>query len=249
MNGTLRDRYAEARARRTPLIGGHRGNAADLPENTLAACRSALELGVDIVECDVHLSADGELIVIHDATLERTTDGSGTVRSHTLAELRALDAGDGLPPPTLDELCEVVAAHGGAGLCVEIKRPEEPYPGIERRVVDVLREHGLTAMAQVISFDHPTVAEVKRLEPALLTGALVKARSTDPVDVLRACRADVYAPHYLAMDPDVTSAIHEAGGLVGTWPVDDAGAAAWCRTCGPDSVFTKDPRAIAPLLR
>lgn len=249
MDATLRDRYAGAHARRTPLIGAHRGNSAELPENTLAAFRSALALGVDIVECDVHLSADDELIVIHDATLDRTTDGTGAVRGHTMAELRALDAGDGLPPPTLDELCEVVASHGAAGLCVEIKQPETPYPGIEERVVDALRAHGLTEVAVVISFHHPTVAEVKRLAPALLTGALLDQRPPDPGQVLRACRGELYAPHYLAMDPEITTAIHEAGGYVGCWTVDDADAAAWCRTCNPDSVFTNSPRTVTPLLR
>ena len=92
---TLAQRYEWARERGRPLIGGHRGYPAEHPENTLASFRSAIELGVDIIECDVHLSSDGDLVVIHDHTLERTTDGQGLVRDHTTAELRELDAGGG----------------------------------------------------------------------------------------------------------------------------------------------------------
>src|SRR5437773_10303111 len=88
------------------LLGGHRGNPAEYPENTLASFRSAIELGVDMIECDVHLSADGELVVIHDHALDRTTDGTGLVVQRTLAELRQLDAGGGGPLPNLAVVCE-----------------------------------------------------------------------------------------------------------------------------------------------
>lgn len=245
----LRERYADARERRSPLVGGHRGNSAELPENTLTAFRSALQLGVDILECDIHMSADGELVVMHDATLDRTTNGSGPVRERTLAELRELDAGHGERVPTLAELCDVVEDGNGVGLCVEVKQPEVPYTGIERRLVELVRARGLVERTLVISFHHPTVGRVKELEPALLTGALLNRRSEDPVGVLRGCGADLYAPHFLAMDPDVTAAVHRAGAFVGCWTVDDADGAEWCRTCGPDSVFTNRPRELMPLLR
>ena len=109
-------------------MGGHRGNPAEHPENTLASFRSAIELGVDMIECDVHLSSDGELVVIHDHTLERTTDGQGMVLQHTLAALRELDAGGGERVPVLAEVCEL--ARGRAGLCVEVKQIPIPYPGL-----------------------------------------------------------------------------------------------------------------------
>src|SRR5215467_10562093 len=98
--------YRRAREAGAPLVGGHRGNPAEHPENTLASFRSAIEL-------DVHMSADGELIVIHDHTLDRTTTGSGLVVQHTLAELRNMDAGDGERLPTLAEVCELVRGQVG----------------------------------------------------------------------------------------------------------------------------------------
>src|SRR5437879_8664126 len=87
------DLYRRARDIGTPLVGGHRGNPAEQPENTMASFSSAMELGVDLIECDVHMSSDGELVVIHDHTLERTTSGTGLVFQHTAAELRRLEIG------------------------------------------------------------------------------------------------------------------------------------------------------------
>ena len=228
-------------------MGGHRGNPAEHPENTLASFRSAIELGVDMIECDVHLSSDGELVVIHDHTLERTTDGQGMVLQHTLAALRELDAGGGERVPVLAEVCEL--ARGRAGLCVEVKQIPIPYPGLEERLVAELRELDFVDQVAVISFQHAAVKRLKELEPALVVGVLEGARPIEPVALLRSAGADIYAPHYGAMDPELVEEVHEAGGLVGVWTVDDTAAVAWCRVCRPDSVFTNKPREIGPALR
>jgi len=97
-----------------PLLGGHRGNPDEYPENTLASFRSAIELGVDVIECDVHLSDDRQLAVIHDHLIDRTTNGSGLVRDYTLAELKGFDAGTWkdarFAGETIPSLAEVLAA-------------------------------------------------------------------------------------------------------------------------------------------
>ncbi len=239
--------YRRARETGVPLVGGHRGNPAEHPENTLASFRSAIELGVDLVECDVHLSADGELVVIHDHTLDRTTDGTGLVVQRPLAELRRLDAGGGERLPLLAEVCEL--ARGRVGLCVEVKQIPIPYPGLEAKLVACLAALGMLDQTAVISFHHGSMRDIKRLEPRLAVGILEGARPIDPVSLLRSAGADIYAPHYGAMDPDLVATVHEAGGAVGVWTVDDAAAVAWCRACRPDSAFTNRPREIAPALR
>ena len=239
--------YRRARETGIPLVGGHRGNPAEHPENTLASFRSAIDVGVDMVECDVHLSADGELVVIHDHTLDRTTDGTGLVGQRQLAELRELDAGDGERVPVLAEVCEL--ARGRVGLCIEVKQIPVPYPGLEERLVACLAALGVLDQAAVISFHHGSVARVKQLEPRLSVGILEGARPIDPVSLLRSASADIYAPHYGAMDPELVETIHAAGGAVGVWTVDDAAAVAWCQVCHPDSVFTNRPREIVPALR
>jgi glycerophosphoryl diester phosphodiesterase len=244
---SIRELYRHARTGGVPLIGGHRGNPAEHPENTLASFRSAIELGVDMIECDVHLSADSELVVIHDHTLERTTNGTGLVAQRSLAELRRLDAGAGERVPVLAEVCAL--ARDRVGLSVEIKQIPIPYPGLEERLVGQLRELDMVEQTAVISFDHRAVRRLKDLEPRLTVGVLEGARPIDPAGILQGARADIYAPHYGAMDPDLVEEIHAAGGAVGVWTVDDAAAVAWCLACRPDSVFTNRPREILPALR
>ncbi|HLQ60748.1 MAG TPA: glycerophosphodiester phosphodiesterase family protein [Candidatus Acidoferrales bacterium] len=244
---TMRDRYEQARRSGRPLIGGHRGNPAQHPENTLRSFESALELGCDLVECDVHLSADGELIVIHDHTLERTTNGSGMVRSQSLAALRELDAGQGEKLPLLGEVVELV--RGRAGLVIELKQAPLPYPGLEEKVVGDLRRLDFLDQAGVISFWHPSVPALKRLEPNLQCGILEVGRPVDPVALLRQAGADVYSPHYSGCDPELVELMHEAGATVGVWTVDDAAAIAWVRVCRPDSVFSNRPAEVGPALR
>jgi glycerophosphoryl diester phosphodiesterase len=247
-NVSVADLYRAARGSGRPLIGGHRGNPAEQPENTLASFRSAIELGVDMIECDVHQSADGELVVIHDHTLDRTTDGRGLVSQHSLAELRQLDAGRGERLPVLAEV-GALARDAGVGLCVELKQIPIPYPGLEEKLVALLRALDLLEQTAIISFDHRAVRRVKDLEPGLSVGVLEGARPIDPVGIMRGARADIYAPHYGAMDPELVDEVHAAGGAVAAWTVDDATGLAWCQACHPDSVFTNRPREILPALR
>ncbi|HEV3232187.1 MAG TPA: glycerophosphodiester phosphodiesterase family protein, partial [Candidatus Dormibacteraeota bacterium] len=92
-----------------------------------------MALGLPVIECDVHLTADGQLAVIHDFSLDRTTDASGPVAARTMAELRRVDAGGGQPIPTLEEVLDL--ARGRVGVAIEIKIPPEGYPGIEAAVL------------------------------------------------------------------------------------------------------------------
>jgi len=245
---TLAQRYEGARERGEPLIVGHRGNPAEHPENTLASFRSAVELGVDMIECDVHMSSDRELLVIHDHTLERTTSGAGMVRDHTCAELRTLDAGRGERLPLLAEVL-ALGAETGVGLVIELKQIPIPYPGIEEKLVELLQATGTLEQATVISFQHGSVRRVKELEPRLEVGILEGARPINPLRLMAEAGADLYAPHYGAMDPELVAELHAAGKAVGVWTVDDAAGVMWCRICKPDSVSTNRPRDIAPLLK
>jgi glycerophosphoryl diester phosphodiesterase len=244
---TVAQRYAAARAGGTPLIGGHRGNSAEFPENTIEAFESAVRLGCDMIECDVHLTVDGELIVIHDHTLDRTTDGHGLVATRTLTELRAFDAGGGRRLPTLEEVAEV--ARDRVGLCVETKQIPVPYEGLEEKLLHELRRLDMVDQTCVISFSHPSIRRLKELEPNLQVGAIGAARVIRPTDVLEAALADIWAAQWAAIDPDLVAEVHRAGKAVGVWTVDDAAGAMWCAQCKPDSVFTNRPREILPLLR
>ncbi len=227
---SIRDRYEAAHDEGHPLLGGHRGNPAHHPENTIRSFRSAITAGCDLIECDVHLSLDGRLMVIHDHTLERTTNGTGMVRDQTAAQLRRLDAGQGEHIPLLQEVIEL--AIGKVGLVIEIKQVPIQYPG-----------------RAVVSFHHPSIRQLREMEPKLQLGILEGARPIDPARMMREAGADVYSPHWGATDPQLVKEIHSAGGAVGVWVVDDDTAVAWTKLCRPDSVFTNRPVEIGAALR
>jgi glycerophosphoryl diester phosphodiesterase len=209
--------------------------------------RSAIAIGCDMIECDVHLSSDGRLVVIHDHTLERTTNGSGLVRDHSAAELRKLDAGDGEKIPLLQEVVEL--ALGKVGLVIEIKQVPPLYPGLEEKLVNMLRQLGAVQECAAISFNHPVIHELRKMEPSLQLGVLEGARPMHPAAILRDSGADVYSPHWGAADPQVVKEVHDAGGAVAVWPVDDEAALAWCRYSKPDAIFSNRPREIGRALQ
>ena len=209
--------------------------------------RSAIAAGCDLIECDVHLSSDGRLVVIHDHTLDRTTNGTGLVKDHTAAELRKLDAGQGEKIPLLQEVVEL--ALGKVGLVIEIKQLPQLYPGLEEKLLNMLRQLGAVAECAVVSFNHAAIHELRKLEPKLQLGILEGARPMHPATLLREAGADVYSPHWGATDPQVVKEVHDAGGAVGVRPVDDDMAIAWCKYCKPDSIFTNRPKEVGAALR
>jgi glycerophosphoryl diester phosphodiesterase len=242
----MKQRLEAARAGGRIMLGGHRGNPAEHPENTLESFRSAIEAGCDLVECDVHLTRDGELAVIHDHTLERTTNGSGLVGAMTLAELRALDAGGGQRIPLLEELFELVRDR--VGLVIETKQNPIPYPGLEEKLVKKLREHQMVEYVSVVSFHHPCMRHLKEIAPEVHTGIIDASRPVDPVGMLGLARADLFSSYFGTLDPQMAEDIKATGGAVGVWTVDDQLALMWARHCRPDSVFTNRPAEIGPQL-
>ena len=209
--------------------------------------RSAIAAGCDLIECDVHLSSDGRLVVIHDHTLERTTNGTGLVKDYTAAELRKLDAGDGERVPLLQEVVEL--ALGKVGLVIEIKQLPPLYPGLEEKLVNMLRQLGAVSECAVISFNHGVIQELRRMEPAIQTGILEGSKPIRPAALLREAGADVYSPHWGATDPQVVREVHAAGGAVAVWPVDDDAGVAWCRYVQPDAIFSNRPKEVGAALR
>ena len=233
------------------LLGGHRGNADECPENTLASFRSAIELGVDVIECDVHRAEDGGLAIIHDHLLDRTTNGSGLVRDHTMAELKQFDAGSWKDPrfageriPSLEEL--LALAGGKVGVAIEIKNLPLPYRGIEDAVVAAVRNAGMVNDVVVISFDHRSVKRVGELERDILTGVLEASRPVDVLGVMDDAGADVFCPHWGAIEPETAAEIHAAGKLIGVWTVDDAFSLAWSKALPANAIYTNKPRSIRP---
>lgn len=166
----------------TPLVIAHRGASSLAPENTMAAVRAALDLGVDVIEIDVHRTSDGELVVIHDVTVDRTTDGEGFVSRLTLAEMQQLDAGSWFGHsfsneriPTLKEVLEAVKDK--VTLLIELKGPRT-----EVRTVELVRELGMSNQVILQSFDFQQIQKAKEKAPEIPTVFLVgkPSHSSDP---------------------------------------------------------------------
>ena len=194
-------------------VVGHRGAAGVLPENTIKGFRYAIELGCDYVECDVHLTKDDHLVVMHDATVDRTTNGSGAIRELDFATIRSLDAGEGERVPTLDEVLETI--HGKVRLLCELKGE-----GVVEAAVETVRAHGMESEVVFTSFDMDRIARVKQLGDDLETGAIFSDPTDD--DIRRAVDLGVSAVgvHYKNLRLRTVEQALDAGLHLRAWNPD-----------------------------
>jgi len=218
------------------MIMGHRGAAALEPENTLLSVSRAMDIGVDAVEIDVHQTRDQEIVVIHDDTVDRTTNGSGRVRDLTLKELKELDAGKGESIPTLQEMIDAV--NGRVKLVIELKEP-----GGERAVVDLIERNHLVESAHTISFWHDAVKTVKDLNDRIKTGVLLVGCPVDPAVAIHA-RADALVMHYGFIKQALIQAAHGEGLKVFIWNIDDTSLVGPFAEMGVDGIGSNDPRVV-----
>ena len=228
------------------LVIGHRGALGHAPENTMASFEKGVELGADLIELDIHMSLDGELVVMHDGDVSRTTDGQGHIRDLTLAEIVGLDAGSWFAPgyrgqrvPTLPEV--LAWAKGRIPLVIEIKGDPLPAVGIEEKLVGLLRAHDMVDDVMAISFHHPVVKRLKELEPGLATGILYSGRLVDAVGAARAAQADSVRPSHHYWTAEDVAAVHAAGLTASTWVVNDEETMEYLAGIGIDSVGSDYP--------
>jgi glycerophosphoryl diester phosphodiesterase len=239
-----------------PLVAAHRGGAALWPENSLRAFRNALSLGADLLETDVHLTADGEVIVLHDPRLDRTTSGRGAVGTLTREEVGKvrLKASDGTvtdePVPTLATLLDVLGA-SGASLLLEIKTDDahRRYPDIEAKALALVRARGMLPRVRVMAFEPATIRRVRELEPAIRTVLLVgrggadRARAT-PADIARWAK-DVGAHDlgidHRVLDAELAAAVRASGLGLAVWTVNDESEIRRVIGLGVDIVISDRP--------
>ena len=239
-----------------PLIIAHRGASAAAPQNTLAAFRKAMELGADGVELDVQLSADGAVVVIHDFTVDKTTDGAGRVAIKTLAELEALDAGAKFSPqfageriPTLGQVFE--ALQGKLLVNVELKDFNPRSSALAAPVVEVVRKYAMEKRVLFSSFNPFALRAVKRLAPQTPAGLLYASNLA--VYLRRAWLAPL-VPHE-ARHPEssmVTAQTmkwyHARGLRVNAWTVDDPVEMRRLITLGVDGIITNRPDVLSQMV-
>jgi len=213
-----------------PVVIAHRGHSIAVPENTLEAYRRAIELGAEMIECDVNITRDGELVMIHDWTLDRTTNGSGPVGALTLEAIRELDAGawfapefTGLRVPTTIEAIEL-GREAGIAMCFEVKGGSpEMYARTAEALADLLVARDALRWAFMSSYDHEALALARRRVPELL---LAPERLPDdvpavPDEAIRqatALDAEVLQNHWRFLTPALVDALHGAGIAIWAWP-------------------------------
>ncbi|WKA59119.1 glycerophosphodiester phosphodiesterase [Planococcus shenhongbingii] len=200
----------------------HRGASGHAPENTMGAFQKGFEMKADYIEIDVQMTKDGELVVIHDTTVDRTTNGTGKVGDLTFEEIRQLDAGSwfsedyaGEKVPTFEEVLD--AFRGKVGILIELKAPEL-YPGMEEKVADALIERNMDVSnnGKVIiqSFNHESMKKSKELLPNLSHGVLAGASWANVTEEQLsqfAAYADYFNPNMNIVTDELVSDVHEAG--------------------------------------
>jgi glycerophosphoryl diester phosphodiesterase len=239
----------------------HRGASGHAPEHTFAAYDRALAMGADYIEQDLHLTADGELIVLHDDTLDRTTDGSGPVAAATLEEIRALDAGGWFAPefagervPTLDEL---FARYGtGARYYIEPKAPDRGA-GMAEQVLETMDRHGLREPAvtgwQVLlqSFSAPFLHAIHALDPRLplvqLYGNRGSAKIRGELEAVREYAVGI-GPYMESVDAELVAAAHALGLVVHPFTLNTTADHERFVALGVDGAFSNFPDRFAAAL-
>ncbi|MEK4064114.1 MULTISPECIES: glycerophosphodiester phosphodiesterase [unclassified Paenibacillus] len=206
----------------------HRGFSGKAPENTLAAVRMALALPyVRWMEIDVQLTRDGVPVVIHDFTLDRTTNGHGKIKNMDYEHLRRLDAGSwkgrafrGERVPSLEEVLEL--ASGRLRLNIELKTSGDMYPGLEKAVIDLVSSKGMRDDVVLTSFDAGALQRIKELDPRFHTGLIYDSRTGDPARKLKELDCSFLSISFARLNPGLAKLLAERGVKTMAWTVNKA---------------------------
>jgi glycerophosphoryl diester phosphodiesterase len=216
---------------------GHRGAAGHAPENTLGAIERAIQLGVDFVELDIRRSQDGELVVLHDPRVDRTTDGKGVVTELPVARLREFTIPGGQRIPTLREVLSI--AHRRVGLLLEIKAE-----GISAQAYEQVRAAAFTGTVIYASFFHRELLSVRQADPAARTMALLEAVPVNPTAFAVEAQATHAGIAFECLTSIFVQALHDAGLQVFTYTVNDPADIDHARACAVDGIISDFPERI-----
>lgn len=234
------------------IVMAHRGYSSKAPENTMPAFELALEAGSGGIELDVHLTKDGKVVVIHDPTLERTTDGEGAVANFTLAELKELDAGSwyssefkGVQLPTLREVLDLVKDHNVL-LNVETKAAFG-FERLNEEVASLIDEYSLWEKTIISSFNHYALVHMKTLRTQARTGILYNCGLYNPWEYAKSIGASALHPHHKTILPELVQAAQANGMMVNVWTVDEAVDIERMALAKIDSIITNVPSKVLSL--
>lgn len=232
----------------------HRGASAVCPENTMAAFRKSLELGATGIETDVQMTKDGGLVLIHDEALNRTTNGSGYVKDHTLGEILEVDAGSWFGAefkderiPTLEDLLDLLQRRDTI-LNIELKNGIFLYPGMEEKVIATVREFNMSERVIFSSFNHYSLAYCKSLAPDIRTGILYMEGLYRPWDYAATLGADALHANHYAVLPEFVAEATKHGIAYHPFTVNDPARMKYLIDAGVAGIITDHPDLLAELL-
>lgn len=227
-------------------ILGHRGAMGSAPENTAASFKMAMDYGADGVEFDIQLTKDKKIVVVHDFSVNRTTDGNGFIRDLSLKELKKLDAGTkfnsvftGEKILTLGETLEIVK--DSKIINIELKNGPIFYPGLEERVLEIINITGLKEKIIISSFNHYSLNKIKELDPDIKVGILYMAALYQPWEYAKRLGAVAIHPYYQSISPEIISKCHIKGIMVNVFGVNDRKSLKKMIKIGVDSIITDYP--------
>ncbi len=243
-----------------PFVIGHRGAMGYAPENTLASFEMGWKMGVDFLECDVHLSRDKQLVVMHDEALDRTTNGTGLIQNRSWPYIRKLEAGawfhkrfQGQRPLRLSD-CLTWLAHkktpaaNPLKLIVEIKNQSVRYGGIAESVVKALKQKGFIERSVVISYDHVLVRRLKNLCRDLTTGILFRAPLPDLSERIKWTQTDGLFPRLNVLTRSLMGLAHKKKKFVFTWTVNETKDMKKSLHLGVDGITTNYPDKLVKVI-
>ncbi len=243
-----------------PWIIGHRGAMGHAPENSLASFNLAKNMGADFVECDVHLSKDKKCIVMHDESVERTTNGYGLIRDLSSAEIKKLDCGawyskkfKGEKVLILDELLLWVKnqssfAGNPMGLVIEIKNEPVRYLGIEKMVLEAVKRNGMGDRVILISFDHGAVKRAKQIDRSIPAGILYNRPLEDPFKRAREVDADALFPRRHMITKSLVNRARKNKYFIATWTVNEEEEMKKIAAAGIDAIASNFPDRLNKIL-
>ena len=225
----------------------HRGFSADYPENTMLAFAKALEAGCDGIELDVHLTKDKEIVIIHDESVDRTTNGNGFIQDMTLAELRRFDAGRGEHIPTLDEYFDLVQ-NTDILSNIELKNNICRYPGMEAIVIEKILARKLLGRVILSSFNHHSMLECQQLAPEIPCGFLTDCWLIDAGTYTERYGMEFFHPNYHSLTDEAIQEIHRSGVKINTYTVNDPDAMQRLASYKVFGIITDNPALLQKIL-
>ena len=240
---------------RRPLVWAHRGASGYAPENTLPAFQKAFQMGADGIELDVQMTKDGELVVCHDETIGRTSNGSGWIKDKTLAELKALDFScgqkdfAGVTIPTMREVFELLAPTDMI-INIELKTGIVFYLGMTKKLLELTSECGFSDRVIYSSFNHYTIKHIREIAPEAKLGFLYADGTIDMPSY--AIKHGIQALHpalYNIQFPGFIEECRQRGLAVNVWTVNEEEHLGLCCKAGVDAIITNYPDKAFEIIR